>query len=117
MKDETSLGKWSNTECQRHNLNVLCQKTQDITFAKLTEIVFEMRKKYEKEKKELKDNIAEMQTVESDLKHKIEEMESVEKGLINTIGELKTNETSLKDEINVLKEEIGNKTILKSKWN
>lgn len=86
------IGRWSNTQCERHNLNILYEKTQDITFAKLARILFELKKKYEKEKKELKDTIAEMQTVEGVLRHRIKEIEK--------------NETDLKNEVNELKNEI-----------
>lgn len=34
IKSRTQLGRWSNTECERHNFILLCQKTQDIAFTK-----------------------------------------------------------------------------------
>lgn len=98
------LVRWSNSECERHNFNLLCQKTQDITFTKLTEIVFDLKKKYEKEKKELKDTIAEMQSVESDLKHRIEELEKNETILQENIEDMKTGETILKNDIEEMKD-------------
>lgn len=107
-KDESSLGKWSNTECERHNFNVLCQKTQKITFDRLTEIVFSLKKKYEKEKNELKDTIAEMKTKEFDLERRVEELEKNETVFINKINEMVNNETNFKNEIISLNKQLTN---------
>lgn len=96
-------GKWSNTQCSRHNFNVLCQKIQEITFAKLTEMLFKLKKDYEKEKKELKDSMAEMQTVESDLRHQAKELKQSESLLLERIEALEKNETKYLTEIDNLK--------------
>lgn len=108
LNEESTLGEWSNTECERHHFNVLCEKTQQITFAKLTQIVFEMRKKYEKEKKELKDTIAEMQSVESDLRHELSEMKNNESISKEQIENLKQENKQFAEEIKSINEELSN---------
>lgn len=97
------VGRWSNTQCERRIINILCEKTQDINFAKLAKIVFGLKKKYEKEKKELKDTIAEMQSVEGDLRHRVEELEKNETDLLNFINNFKKNEAFLKNEVSDLR--------------
>lgn len=115
----SSLGQWSNTECGRHLFNVLCEKPQEMTFSKLTSMLLDLKKSYEKEKKELKDTIANMQTVENDLKHTIDEMRKNESELKAEIDSLKMVNKTLTTEMHtistaqiIIKEKLANVEVL-----
>lgn len=76
VKAVAEIGEWSNTECSRRNFLALCQKLPNLTFSDLKTMLFELKKDFNKNKKELKETIALMQETEIDLKQELVELES-----------------------------------------
>lgn len=89
VADGDSAGQWLNIDCAKHNVYVLCQKTQSMDLSHLSALVLQMKKEFDVEKKVLQDTIGQMQTVENNLKNSLKNLKTKEEKLEKTVEELK----------------------------